>query len=118
MGTFDVEFRIARAEGMDQRTLEGMVDTGSTYSSIAGSTLRDLGILPTDSERFELADGSIITRDITEARIYINGRAAWTIIAFGDEGTEPILGAHALESLRLITDPVNGRVAPVDRLRL
>ena len=117
MSHFDIEFRLAAADDAEQRTFQGMVDTGSTYTMIAGSVLREMGIRPTDTERFELADGNIIRRDITEARIYINGRGAWTIVAFAEESVEPILGVHALESLRLVVDPVNEQLAPVDHLR-
>ncbi len=117
MGVFDVEFGIAAADGGEQRSFEGTVDTGATFSSIPASILRDMGIRPSDSERFELADGSIIRRDITEARVYINGRSATTIVVFEDDGVAPILGAHALEGLRLVADPVNERLAPADHLR-
>ena len=117
MSHFNIEFRLAAADGSEQRAFSGMVDTGSTYTMISGSALREMGIRPTDTERFELADGNIVSRDITEARVYINGRSAMTIVAFGEEDIEPILGVYALEGLRLIVDPVNERLAPVDHLR-
>lgn len=117
MSHFDIEFRIAATDDAEQRAFQGMVDTGSTYTMIAGSILREMGIRPTDTMRFELADGSIISRDIAEARVYINGRSNWTIVAFAEEATEPILGVYTLEGLRLVVDPVNERLAPVGHLR-
>ncbi len=117
MGTFNVEFRIANSAGGADRAFEGAVDTGASFSSLPGSALRALGIKPTDSERFELADGNVIERDISEARIFVNGRNATTIVVFEEDGVEPVLGALALESLRLVVDPLNARLAPVEKLR-
>lgn len=42
----------------------------------------------------------------------------YTICAFGDEGTEPLLGAYTLEGFALAPDPVNQRVVPMPRLYL
>ena len=37
-------------------------------------------------------------------------------VAFDASDSEPLIGATALEALRLIVDPVNGRLAPVNLL--
>ncbi len=56
-------------------------------------------------------------RNIYKARIFVNGPNATTIVVFEEDGVEPVLGALALESLRLVVDPLNARLAPVERLR-
>ena len=117
MSLFATDFRIAASAGGVQQTFTGLVDTGSAFSFIPGSALRALGVQSIDTERFLLADGSVITRNIGEARVYIDGRDASTIVVFADEGIEPILGVHALESLRLVVDPLNETIASVEHLR-
>ena len=59
MGTFNVAFRIEGLQGGETREFEGLVDTGSTYSVVPGSSLREMGIEPTDGDEFELADGRV-----------------------------------------------------------
>lgn len=118
MGTFNVSFHIEGLDGGERREFEGLVDTGSTYSIVPGSSLRDMGIRPTDGDNFELADGRVIWQDIADARILINGRSTPTKIVFGSEDVEPILGAYALEGLRLAVDPYGRRLIHTDRIRL
>ena len=48
----------------------------------------------------------------------VDGRAVIRIVVFGDEGTEPLLGADTLEGLRLGVDPVGLRLIPVPGLMM
>ena len=118
MGTFNVAFRIEGLQGGEAREFEGLVDTGSTYSVVPGSSLREMGIEPTDGDEFELADGRVIWQDIADARILIDGRSTPTKIVYGPEDIEPILGAYALEGLRLVVDPYGRQLFHSSRLRL
>lgn len=118
MGTFNVSFRIEDLGGGETGEFEGLVDTGSTYSIVPGSRLRDMGIEPTDGDNFELADGRVVWQDIADARILINGRSTPTKVVFGPDDAEPILGAYALEGLRLVVDPYGRRLIHADRIRL
>ena len=93
------------ADGVSSRTIEAIVDTGASYLSIPATLLAELGIEPTERETFVLADGREAERDIGEVRVRILGRTATTGVIFGI-GSDPILlGAHALESVRLAVDP-------------
>ena len=64
------------------------------------------------------ADGRVIWQDIADARILINGRSTPTKIVYGPEDIEPILGAYALEGLRLVVDPYGRQLFHSSRLRL
>ena len=90
---------------------------GSFYTHLPESLLRDIGLTPTEVQRFELADGSVVERGIAEARAAINGRNVTTIVAFSADDVEPLLGAYTLEGLGLTVDPVNEtlRPAPIPR---
>jgi hypothetical protein len=46
----------------------------------------------------------------------VDGRAELTLVVVGDEGTRALLGAYALEGLRLAADPVGCRLIPVSPL--
>ena len=117
MGHFDAEFQISADLEGERRQFSGMVDTGATYTTVPASLLRAIGVRPFRTMRFELADGDFVVREIAEARVFLNGDSAWTYVAFGEEDAEPILGVHALESLRLVVDTINHRLAPVEHLR-
>lgn len=46
----------------------------------------------------------------------MGGRAEVTLLVFGEPDTAPLLGAYALEGLRLAADPTGRRLVPVPGL--
>ena len=118
MSTFSYPIAIAATlEGPFQR-IEAVVDTGAFYAWVPGAALKRLGLEPSGRPRFVLADGSRIDRDITDVAMRINGETRYAIGVFGDEGTQPLLGAVALEQFALAVDPVNKRLVPIPELPL
>lgn len=65
---------------------------------------------------FRLADGSLREYELGETQVRIDGQSVTTLVVFGDEGVEPLLGAYTLEGLRLAPDPVGRRLIPVPGL--
>ena len=64
-----------------------------------------------------LGEWSEIERDCAQATISVDGsRSIITICVFGDEGSEPLLGAITLEEMGLGVDPLNQRLIPVTLL--
>lgn len=116
MSTFTHPIAIAATVGGPFRELQAVVDTGAFYSWVPSSVLDGLGVEPTGQDQFVLADGSTIERDTTEIVVRIDGRTRHTICVFGDEGTEPLLGAYTLEGFALMVDPMNQRLVPIPRL--
>ena len=57
-----------------------------------------------------------LNRDIGEARVRVDGLARTTVVVFGGEDSEPVLGAVTLEELGLAVDPLNQRLIPVSGL--
>jgi hypothetical protein len=45
--------------------------------------------------------------------VRVDGRQERTLVVFGDDDAEPLLGAFTLEALRLAPDPVGRRLVPV-----
>jgi len=68
------------------------------------------------SDLFTLADGRQAEHDIGHGWIRVDGRTVITLVVFGEAAAEPLLGAYALEGLRLAPDPVGRRLMPVPGL--
>ena len=116
MGTFRVPIEIGDAAGERWETVEALVDTGATYTTAPAPLLRQLGVTPHARETFVLADGRRVEHDIGRSWIRVRGRAEVTVLVFGDPGAPPLLGAYALEGLRLAPDPIGRRLVPVPGL--
>ena len=93
-------------------TVEVLVDTGSTYCQVPGSLLRRLGVPVRWETQVRLADSRIITDQIGQASIKLEGKTFVAPIAFGKEGEPNLLGLVALETAMLAVDPVQQRLVP------
>ena len=95
-----------------EETIDAVVDTGAFFSWVPATILHRLGVQPTRHIPLRLADGRVIEHDAGEARMRINGSEQTTVCVFGDEGSDPLLGAYTLEGFLLAADPVNGELIP------
>ena len=80
--------------------------------------LERLEVEPMETVEFTLAGGGRIRRDIGQTWIRARGKQAITIVVFGDEDSMPLLGAYALEGLRLSVDPYNKSLVPSEAFLL
>ncbi|MBI2493397.1 MAG: retroviral-like aspartic protease family protein [Candidatus Rokubacteria bacterium] len=113
MGTFRVAIELGDPTGTRWVEVETLVDTGATYTSVPANILADLGVVPHVRARFVLADGHEVERDIGHAWLRIGEASAITLVVFAEPGAPVLLGAYALEGLRLAADPVARRLVPV-----
>ncbi len=113
MGTFTQQFEIASMTGDAWATVEGMVDTGATYSWVPSDLLASLHIDPDDEAEFVLADGTHVRYPVAWVKLRLEGKGTYSICVFGEADSRPLLGAFALEALRLAVDPLNKRLIPV-----
>ena len=113
MGTFSVTIEVGDLHGQRFEEMEALVDTGATATMVASSVLEELGITPTKRQIFEYANGIQTELDMAPVMVRIDGEETPTWVIFGEEGTSPILGAHALEGLLLGVDPYGQRLIPV-----
>jgi len=86
-------------------TAEFVVDTGATHCLAPAPALRKAGIRKEGRAAYELADGQAVEYDYGFARVSFLGEQTVAQIIFAPEGTEPILGAVALENTGLTVDP-------------
>ena len=112
MGLFTWPFDIGNLSGDRFQTVEGLVDTGATYSSIPANILRDLGIEPTETVEFELTDGTTTERQLGDARARVEGKEVLTTVIFGQDTDSPLLGAYTLERAHLTVDPHARQILP------
>ena len=116
MGTFRVDIEIGDPEGARFQAVNALVDTGASYTTVPGSVLGGLGVSPHDQFTFILADGRRIQRDVGRTWVRTNGKSEVTLIVFGEEGTDSLLGAYTLQGLLLGVDTPNERLIPVPGL--
>ena len=117
MGTFSYPLEVMAADGSRSATVSTLVDTGSTYTCLPASLLRELGIAPVERIYTELADGSVVEESVGEARVRVEGIERSTIVIFAGEGAPALLGAYTLEGALLVVDPVRQRLRPTHALR-
>ena len=118
MGTFAVQLEVADPEGRQFETVEAMVDSGATYTTLPTSMLERLGVVPHGVRRFVLADGSRVERGFGRTWMRLDGSEDISPVVFWDDGVQPLLGAVTLEIFSLGIDPVNERLIPVDAFML
>ncbi len=118
MGTFSVRLEVADPEGRQFETVEAMVDSGATYTTLPTSILERLGVVPHSVRRFVLADGSRVERGFGRTWMRLDGSEDISPVVFWDDGVQPLLGTVTLEIFSLGIDPVNERPIPVDAFML
>lgn len=106
MGIFRTTIEISPLTDRARRhTLtEVMVDTGSEYNWVPRDVLSSLGIEKERNDRFETADGRVLTRPVGYAMLFAGGRSGPTIVVFAEPGDMVLLGAFGLEGLNLRVD--------------
>lgn len=113
VGHFSVTFEVGDLASSRFVKVDGMVDAGSTLTQVPRHILEGLGIQPTSTAEFELADGRIVVEQVGNVIMRLEGREAATSCIFGDNNQEPILGVVNLEQFLLGVAPVNHRLVPV-----
>ncbi|MCY4576333.1 MAG: hypothetical protein OXC55_07030 [Chloroflexi bacterium] len=113
MSTFETTIQLASLSGQGEVEIGALVDTGAFYSILPSSVLDGIGVQRVGESRFVFADGRTEEMDIGFAFVALNGgRSVPTIVAFGVEEAQPLLGAYALEGLELMVDPRGEQLVP------
>ena len=118
MGTFSYSIEVADLGQQHSREVEAIVDTGAFYTTLPRQVLRELGVEPIGTRRFEVADGRLVDMEYGQAWVAIGGERVITIVVFGNDEGPTLLGAYTLEGLALAVDPVGERLVPREMLLL
>ena len=113
MATFKQRIGIGNPDRSYFEEVEALVDIRATYTWLPKPLLERLGHSPSLHRRLRLADGRIIEREGVQIPIRIAGEVLLTICLFGDEGSEPLLGAVTLEEFGLGVDTINQQLIPI-----
>lgn len=114
MGTFRTTILIESAERRGElRTVENaLVDTGSEFTWAPSQVLEELGIRPEMTQRFVIADGRQLERQVGIAIVHAAGTKAPDYVTFAEPGDMIILGARALEGMNLRVDALKKQLLP------
>ena len=113
VGTFHVDFIIRnRTDPTRELTLNGVVDTGASYTVIPERLLDDLGVEREGYMVFEIADGSRQELPLGWVEMELLGEAAKVYVVFGHDSGPVLLGAMALETFSLAADAKNRALIP------
>lgn len=89
------------------------MDSGALYSVLPETVWRKLKLKPERTAEFVLADGTTITRGVSECRFEIEGTAATSPVVLGEGDDGALLGAVTLETLGLMLNPLNRELVPM-----
>ena len=113
VGTFYADFTLLNPERTHARDLNGLVDTGSSYTMIPAAIMAELGVEPDQTKWFRLANGDTQDFPVGWARIALDGQEDNVQIVFGP-GNRVLIGSMALETFALAVDAKNHRLIPAD----
>jgi predicted aspartyl protease len=94
-----------------------LVDSGAVYSVLPESVWRAIGLQPTRELDFVLADGTSITRRISDCRFVYQNVEAPSPVVLGEGADVALLGTVTLETLGLVLNPLRRTLHPM-RMRL
>ena len=118
MGTFSHQITVLSADGSRTENVEALVDTGSTYFWLPGPLLSGLGYRPAVTRKLVMATGEECERGLAPVLVQLNGETLPVLCIFGDETSQPLMGAMVLEAFSLGVDPVNRRLVPIPALAM
>jgi clan AA aspartic protease len=101
MGTFGISVEVAAITNGQSTVVEALVDMGATHSVFSAALLNQLGVNPTSSKRFTLADERKVEYEVGQAAVRI-GNEQWIVpVIVGPNDDAAILGATTLETFGL-----------------
>ena len=95
------------------RRVRFLVDSGAIYSVLRKADWRALGLKPSRTLDFVLADGTTLSRGVSECTFEIQGHRATSPVVLGETEDEALLGAVTLETLGLMLNPLSRTLQPM-----
>lgn len=112
MGLTYVKGKVTGPGGVSEN-LEFLVDTGAVYTLLPDVVWRKIGLKSKRRERFLMADGTPIERDVSECHIELPEGDSHTPAILGQPGDEALLGVVTLEILGLVLNPFTRELQPM-----
>ena len=100
-----------------QAEVRFLIDSGAGYSLLPEAVWKAIGLTAKREMQFDLADGSIIQRAVSECHFTLPQGDSHSPVILGEPGDpEPLLGVVTLENLGLVFDPFGRRLRPMRAL--
>ncbi len=97
---------------LGERTVKFLVDSGVMYTLLPVDVWQAIGLQAKRTQAFTLADGTQITRSVSECHMTLPHGDAHTTVILGEQGDEALLGVVVLEELGLVLDPFKRELRP------
>ena len=97
-----------RAQGPDGReaTVNFLVDSGSGYTLLPYPVWQSLGLAATREGKFTLADGTVVTRNMSSYRLALPKGVEYSPVILGESGDyQALLGIVTMETMGLMSNP-------------
>lgn len=95
------------------RRVRFLVDSGAVYSVLRRKDWVALGLKSERELEFVLADGTPLTRGVSECVFEVEGRRATSPVVLGETEDEALLGAVTFETLGLMLNPLSRTLQPM-----
>ncbi len=113
MGLTFVEGQARSPEGREE-TVNFLVDSGAIYSLLPYDVWLSLALEPDREERFMLADGTAVSRNISYCYMVLPQGRGYSPVVLGEPGDDQaLLGAVTLENLGLLLNPFSRTLHPM-----
>ena len=113
MGLTYIEGIVKAVGRRRSRRVRFLIDSGAVYSVLPRSDWQALGLRPGRELEFVLADGTTLTRGVSECTFDLEGRRATSPVVLGATEDQALLGAVTLETLGLMLNPLNRTLQPM-----
>ena len=110
MGITTIAATVSDLKGKKKIASEFLVDTGASYTVIPETMAKKLNLKVDRTQKFSLADGTTVERDLGFAIVAIDGQEAPSTVIIGRKGDSPLLGALTLENMGLMVDPFSRKL--------
>jgi clan AA aspartic protease len=115
MAFMRVTVRISARRDSETREVRLLVDTGAFYSMVPRAILEELGIAPAYRQKFRVADGRTVEREVGDAFLHYPDRPAGpTVVVFAEPEDTLAIGVYTLEGLGLQVDVRSGTITAMD----
>ena len=115
MGITYIEGKVRGPTGKEEQ-LRFLVDSGATYSLLPIEIWERIELSPKREHVFTLADGSSVTRKVSECYILLPQGEGYTPVILGEADDEALLGVVTLEILGLVFNPFKRTLQPMRML--
>lgn len=115
MGITYIEGRV-KGPTRKEKQVRFLIDSRATYSLLPQKVWQTIGLSPKREHTFALADGSMITRKVSECYITLSQGEGYTPVILGEADDEALLGIVTLEILGLIFNPFKRTLQPMRML--